>query len=117
MRRIVIGCAALLVCAAGCGSDNSASSTCDNLANALSSLPGKYSACGQIQPIPFDKNACVDAYNSSRCTDADRRTINDFISCVNALPSCTLPTQSTWESSFLACDSKLDTISPACGAS
>ena len=116
MRRIVLGCAALLLGAVGCGGSNSPSSTCDNVASALSGLSGKYSACGQIPAISFDKNACVSAFNSSSCSDADRQKINDFASCVNGLPNCSPQSQSTWTSAYVACSNGLQGISQACAA-
>ena len=88
MRRIALG-AALLLLAAGCGSSNSSSATCDNLGNALGGLPSKYAACGTVTPIAFDKNACVQAFNNSGCTDSDRQKINDVANCINGLPNCT----------------------------
>jgi hypothetical protein len=116
MQRIVLGCAVVLICAVGCGSSNSPSGTCDNVANAFNGLPGKYSACGQLPSISFNKDACVSAFNGSSCTDADRSKINDFASCVNGLPSCTPQSQTTWENSFLACEDKLQGISQPCAA-
>jgi hypothetical protein len=116
MRRIVLGCAALLLGAVGCGGGNSPSSTCDNVSNTLNGLSGKYSACGQLPAIPFDHNACVQALNGNSCSDADRQKINDFASCVNGLPNCTQQTQSSWSSAFVACDDKLQGISQSCAA-
>jgi hypothetical protein len=114
MQRLVLGCAALLVCAVGCGSSNSPSSTCDNLANALNGLSGKYSACGQFPSIPFNKDACVQAFNGNSCTDADRQKINDFTSCLSGLPNCTLQSQSTWADALVACNDKLQGVSAGC---
>jgi len=115
MRRIVLGCTVLLLGAVGCGSSNSPSSTCDNVANALSSLTGKVSACGQLS-VPFDKNVCVSALNSSSCSDADRQKINDFANCVNGLPNCSPQSQSSWESAYLGCGDKLQGISQTCAS-
>jgi len=107
----------LLVCAVGCGGGgNSPSSTCDNVANAFNSLPGKYSACGQFPSIPFNKDSCVSAFNSSSCSDADRSKINDFANCVNGLPNCTPQSESTWSDAFVACDGKLQGVSQSCAA-
>ena len=113
MRRIVLGCTVLLFGAVGCGSSNSPSSTCDNVANALSSLTGKVSACGQLS-VPFDKNVCVSALNSSSCSDADRQKINDFANCVNGLPNCSPQSQSSWATSYENCAAPLEGISSNC---
>ncbi|HEY1904912.1 MAG TPA: hypothetical protein VGG91_02660 [Myxococcaceae bacterium] len=113
MRRIALG-ATLLLLAAGCGSSNSSSATCDNLGNAASALPGKYSACGTLQTISFDKNACVQAFNNSNCTDSDRQKINDFANCINGLPNCTPATQNAWVTSYTNCVTPLQSISSNC---
>jgi len=107
MRRIVFG-AALLLFAVGCGS--SASSTCDNLGNAYTSLTSKYSACGTLPSSGFDKNSCVEAYNNSHCSDADKQKINDFVNCLNNMPNCTPATQTAWANSFEACITPLESI-------
>lgn len=109
MRRIALGFV-LLLGAVGCGSSNSPSSVCDNVGNALSSLPGKYSACGQLPAITFDKNQCVQGFNNSTCTDADRTKINDYASCLSALPNCTVATQSNWLTQLSNCASKLSGV-------
>ena len=95
MRRTALG-ATLLLLAAGCGSSNSSSATCDNLSNAITGLGSKYSACGTLPTITFDKNQCVQAFNNSACTDSDRQKINDFANCLNGLPNCTPATQNAW---------------------
>ena len=116
MRPIALGWAVLLFAAVGCGSSNSSSATCDNIANAFASLPGKYSACGTIPSgsLNFDKNQCVTAFNNSSCSDADRQKINDYASCVQALPSCTPATQSSWATSYENCAAPLEGISSNC---
>src|SRR5215469_10230911 len=107
MRPIALGWAVLLVAAVGCGSSNSSSATCDNLSNALTSLPSKYSACGSIPAITFDKNQCVQAFNNSSCSDADRQKINDYANCLGALPNCTVATQAAWVTSLSNGEAKL----------
>lgn len=107
MRRIALG-AALLLFAVGCGS--SASSTCDDLGNAITGLQSKYSACGTLPLFPFDKNSCVDAYNSGHCSDADKQKITDFVHCLNNMPTCTAGNQASWGNSLEACLSPLETI-------
>lgn len=113
MRRIALG-ATLLLLAAGCGSSNSSSATCDNLGNAITSLGSKYAACGTLPTITFDKNQCVQAFNSSGCTDSDRQKINDFANCLNGLPNCTPATQNAWATSYTNCVQPLSTISNNC---
>jgi hypothetical protein len=113
MRRIALG-ATLLLLAAGCGSSNSSSATCDNLGNAISGLGSKYAACGTLPTITFDKNQCVQAFNNSACTDSDKQKINDFANCINALPNCTPATQTTWANSYVNCATPLQSISPNC---
>jgi len=108
MRRIALG-AALLLFAVGCGS--SASSTCDDVGNALTGLQTKFSACGTLPSIPFNKDTCVNEYNSGHCTDADKQKISDFAHCLNALPTCSPATLDAWGNSFEACVAPLDTIS------
>jgi hypothetical protein len=116
MRPIALGWAVLLFAAVGCGSSNSSSATCDNIANAFASLPGKYSACGTIPSgsLNFDKNQCVTAFNNSSCSDADRQKINDYANCLSALPNCTTATQAAWVTSLTDCESKLSGISSNC---
>ena len=113
MRRIALA-VSLLLLAAGCGSSNSSSATCDNLGNAITSLSTKYAACGTLPAISFDKNACVQAFNNSSCTDSDRQKINDFANCIQGLPNCTLATQSTWATAYGNCVTPLGSISPNC---
>ncbi|HET6982224.1 MAG TPA: hypothetical protein VFI53_08785 [Myxococcaceae bacterium] len=107
MRRIALG-ASLLLFAVGCGS--SASSTCDNLGNAINGLSSKYAACGTIPNVGFDKNSCVEAYNNSHCTDADKQKINDFANCLNNLPNCTPATQSAWATAYGNCVTPLESV-------
>ena len=107
MRRIAFG-AALLLFAVGCGS--SASSPCDNFGNALNGLNSKYAACGTLPSFGFDKNSCVEAYNNSHCSDADKQKINDFANCLNNLPNCTPATQAAWATSFQNCATPLQSI-------
>ena len=104
---------ALLLAAAGCNS-NSSSATCDNFINAVNNLPGKVAACGTANPVPFTKDQCVQAFNNSGCSDADRAKINDFANCLNALPNCTPATQTTWATSFETCVAPLGTLSSNC---
>ena len=113
MRRIALG-AILVLIAVGCGNSNSPSSTCDNVGNAITSLSSKYAACGQLPAITFDKNACVQGFNNSSCTDADRQKINDYANCLQALPNCTVATQSDWLTALGNCASKLQGISSNC---
>jgi len=104
----------LLVAAAGCGSSNSSSATCDNLANALTGLNSKVAPCGTSPGITFDKNQCVQAFNNSGCTDGDRQKINDYANCLNGLPTCAPATQTAWLNSLVDCENKLVGISNAC---
>jgi hypothetical protein len=82
--------------------------------NALNALPGKYAACGTLPSVPFDKNSCTQAFDNSGCSDADRQKINDYASCVQALPSCTPATQSSWATSYENCAAPLEGISSNC---
>lgn len=113
MTRIAL-VTTLLLLAVGCGNSNSSSNTCDNLANALNALPGKYAACGTVPSVSFDKNACTTAFNNSACSDADRQKINDFANCLQALPTCTVATQSSWATSYENCTTPLQSISSNC---
>jgi hypothetical protein len=99
---------------AGCGSSTSNSAVCDNLSSALTNLTAKYAQCGTVPTTGFDKNACVDAFNSSGCTDADKTKINSYVACLNNLPTCTVATQSAWQTSYLACASQLNGLSSTC---
>lgn len=115
MRRSVLGVfAVLMVSLTGCGSSTSNSAVCDNLASALTNLGTKYAACGTIPAVPFDKNQCVNAFNSSGCSDADKTKINNFSSCINNLPNCTTATITTWQTSFQNCEAQLNGISSSC---
>lgn len=116
MRRSTLGIfAVLMLAAAGCGSSATSNSTvCDNLSSALTNLGTKYAACGQVPAVPFDKNQCVAAFNSSGCTDADKTKINNFSSCLNNLPNCTVATQTAWETSYQACAAQLNGLSSTC---
>ena len=107
MRRIALG-AALLLFAVGCGS--SASSACDDFGNALNNLRTKYSACGTLPDFGFNKDSCVDAYNNSHCSDADKQKITDFAHCLNGMPSCTTETQNDWVTQLGDCLDPLETI-------
>src|SRR6201989_2719039 len=85
MRRIASG-SALLLFAVGCGSSSSA--ICDELGNTASTLKTKYSACGTLGGEPFNKDQCVEAYNNSHCSDAEKQTITDFVHCLDGMPTC-----------------------------
>lgn len=115
MRRSALGVfAGLMFSIAGCGSSTSNSAVCDNLASALTNLTAKYAQCGTVPATGFDKNACVDAFNSSGCSDADKTKINNYVACLNNLPTCTVATQSAWQTSYLACASQLNGLSSTC---
>ena len=100
MRRIALG-AALLLFAVGCGS--SGSGVCDDLGNAYNNLKTKFSACGTLSGDPFPKDQCVEAYNNSHCTDAEKQVINDFVKCLNNMPSCTPATETAWGDQLQNC--------------
>jgi len=113
MRRIVPG-VLLLLAAVGCGSSNS--SICDQLADTAHSLNSKYAACGSLGLPDFNKDACKQDFDHGDCTDADRQTFNNFMSCVNALPNCTPATQNSWLNSALTCrDTLVNSLSDNCG--
>lgn len=114
MRMNALGWAVVLVAAAGCGSSTSNSATCDNLATALTGLSTKYAPCGSSRAITFDKNACVQAFNNSACSDADRKKINDYADCLSELPTCSTATQASWVISLTNCEAKLQGISSNC---
>ncbi|HET9156272.1 MAG TPA: hypothetical protein VFN91_06370 [Myxococcaceae bacterium] len=108
MRRLALG-SALLLFAVGCGSSGSA--VCDNLGNAANNLKTKYSACGTLGGEPFNKDQCVEAYNNSHCSDADKAKINDFVNCLNGMSNCTPQTQTDWLDALDTCAAPLETIS------
>jgi hypothetical protein len=115
MQRSVLGVlAVLMLSAAGCGSSTSNSAVCDNVASALNGLATKYQQCGTIPTNTFDKNQCVNGFNNSSCTDADKTKINNYVACLNNLPTCTVATQSTWVTSFSNCASQLTGLSNGC---
>ena len=114
MRGIALGWVVVLGAAVGCGSSNSSAATCDNLANALTGLNSKYSACGSSSAIIFDKNQCQQAFSNVGCSDADRQKINDYANCLSGLPNCTPATQAAWLNSLVTCEDKLQGISSNC---
>jgi len=108
MRRIALG-AALLLFAVGCGG-SSASSTCDDFGNALNNAKTKFSPCGTLPDFGFNKESCVQSYNSPQCTDADKQKIHDAVNCLNGLPTCTTQTVSDWGNQLESCLTPLETI-------
>jgi len=107
MRRIASG-SALLLFAVGCGSSSSA--ICDDLGNTANTLKTKYSACGTLGGEPFTKDQCVEAYNNSHCSDAEKQTITDFVHCLDGMPTCTPQTQSDWFDALETCADRLGTV-------
>ncbi|HSP18208.1 MAG TPA: hypothetical protein VLQ79_01745, partial [Myxococcaceae bacterium] len=82
--------------------------------SALNGLSTKYQQCGTIPANSFNKDQCVNGFNNSSCTDADKTKINNYVSCLNNLPTCTTTTQTAWLTSLSSCASQLTGVSSGC---
>lgn len=109
MRRAALGWIVCLLAAAGCGSSTSNSAVCDNLAKGLTDYGTKLAPCSGGNPItiPYTKDQCTQGINNSSCTDADRQKINDFSSCLSALPTCSPATINAFTTALTTCTNKL----------
>lgn len=104
--RVVI---ALAVIACGSSGDD----ICGNLGSALNGFITKATPCTQQPPvIPFTAAQCNAAL--AHCTDADKNLIKGLTNCLNALPTCTIPTQQAWATQVAACANNAATLSPNC---
>lgn len=108
------GLAVSMLLIAGCGSSTSNSAVCDNVQTAFNNLATKFQQCGTIPTNTFDKNQCVNGFNNSSCTDADKTKINNYVACLNNLPTCTVATEQAWVASFQSCTSQLSGLSSGC---
>ena len=110
-RRIPMRCVLvpLALIAIGCGSSSGDTSICDTLATVTNDLNAKAAPCTSTAPsLDFDAAACRSSI--SLCSDSDRQKIQDFASCLQALPTCTPATSGAWTTSFDACQAKLGSL-------
>jgi hypothetical protein len=95
----------------GCGG-----SLCQDLADTSESLGEKAKACGATPSDPITEeeiNQCEESLDS--CTDSDKKALEDFISCLDELPTCSTANQSAFATSLLACIAKIENVSASCG--
>ena len=59
-------------------------------------------------------SACETAYG--KCSSADQTILNDYVTCVNGLSTCTSSTESTWFTAFAQCGAQMTGISTTCQA-
>ncbi len=103
MRRLVL---ALAFIAGGCGSNSGSTSVCDSLATAASDFSSKVAPCTSTVPtLGFNADACRSSI--SKCSETDQQKIQDFATCLQALPTCSPATYETWLSSLNTCQAKL----------
>ncbi len=99
---------ALVFIACG-GSDD----LCSKLGTALNGFSTKATPCTQTPPaISFTAAQCNATL--ARCTDADKRIISSFTDCLNALPTCSTATQTTWSNQVQTCVNNANTLSANC---
>jgi hypothetical protein len=95
--------ALLLTAAAGCG--GSEPSLCDNFGSTANNVLSKAQPCFQGQtpsvslPTSAECNAAV-----ARCSDTDKKALQTFLDCLNALPTCSSPTSPAWTNQLDACE-------------
>jgi hypothetical protein len=97
--------------AIACGSDID---LCGKVNSAINGFTTKATPCYPTNPPTFPFTAAQCTLGLVRCTDADKRIITNFADCLNALPTCTVPTAQTWATQASACGASLNTVSAAC---
>src|SRR5512144_2848889 len=102
LRRSYVLVAFVAALAACGGSDNSASSVCSKGASVVSSLPAKYTPCGDTPSFDFPAPSACEA-TLAQCTSGDRDALNGVADCLNGLPTCSPDTKSQFESRAAAC--------------
>ncbi len=111
MRILVIGVAMLALGAISCGSD---SDLCSHLSSTAASIQTKGEDCGS--PISVDGSTADCEAHLGNCNDNDKTLLNNYLTCLDALPTCTTATETDWESQADACSSPLSGLSAACSA-
>jgi len=94
--------AVLMLTAAGCGPN-----LCEK---AESAAAGKAGTCGSTLPVPG--NSCPAAL--SACSDAERKQLETWVTCVGALPTCAPLTETDWVSARDACFAPLASLGTSC---
>jgi hypothetical protein len=79
---------------------------CDKLAAATTDFATKAGPCFTTVPtLGFTADVCRSSI--SKCSAADQQYITAYTDCINALPTCSPASASTWTTSFQDCDSAL----------
>ena len=94
------------------GFSSAPATACAHVASSYATLNQKVETCGmRDSAIPFDASACQT--NTGACSGADRATIEQFLSCVDRLPTCGVGDESAFRTQFDACAAGAQ-LSPGC---
>ncbi len=100
----------IAVIAIACGGSDD---LCSRVGSALNGFITKATPCYPNPPtIPFTAAQCTASL--ARCTDVDKRIIGSLADCLNALPTCTVPTTAVWAAQVQACVAPANALSAAC---
>ncbi|NBD08985.1 MULTISPECIES: hypothetical protein [Corallococcus] len=88
MKKVLIGLAAMASLTA-CGS-----SVCEKIKDGVNKVTSQAKACGFVQEDPDDTGEYTDAQEKlcesamERCSDSEKKMLEDFADCVNDIPAC-----------------------------
>ena len=114
MKKLACALAVVSLSMMGCSG-----SLCDDFADAGKTLNDKISSCPYLgdakvdEPTDSEIKQCEDSLD--KCSDADKKALNDFISCIDKLDKCSPSNEQAFANSFLACALPLANVSDQCG--
>ncbi|NOK14677.1 hypothetical protein [Corallococcus exercitus] len=118
MKKILFGLAAMAsLTLTACGGN-----ICDDTADAADDLVKKVEECGLStsgyqKPTDSEIESCKESLDA--CTDADKDKLNAYVDCLNEIKGCSDKTEAEQQAfglRIVACGSKLQGVSDACGA-
>lgn len=110
MKRLAGVVAVVSLALAGCGG-----SVCQDTADSYDTLNEKAKPCGATVVNPITEaeiNTCED--NLDKCSDSDKKSLEDFNDCVGDLAKCSPGGERTFDSAVDTCETYLDKISDTC---
>ncbi len=113
---VVAGAVFAAACGGGAGSSfcNSGSALSSKMGNCFSSDGGTSTMSLNTCASSSFVSACETAYG--KCSSADQTILNDYVTCVNGLSTCTSSTESTWLTAFAQCGTQMTSVSATCQA-
>ena len=113
-RGLVVAAFAVALAACGGSSPTAPASLCNDFTPTATSVQSKAAPCSAgTTPVTLPSTQeCTAAL--TQCNDADRQLLRNFLDCLNALPTCSLATATTFLDRINACTTPLGALTTAC---